>query len=187
VGTTSAVADLELAKRCGAGEHQAQRDLFHRQKRRVHATLYRILGSNHEMDDLAQEAFLEIFKALPAYRGEAALGTWIDRIVVRVAYAYMGWRKRTPVALALVPDIPAGDPSAEERAMSREPARRLYAVLDAVEPRQKIAYVLHIVDGRSIADVAQTMEATNVLMCPSRHTPATKSQSPQRKPVVHTC
>src|SRR3982074_1379159 len=97
VSTLRTVADLELARRCCAGERAAQRDLFQRQKRRVHATLYRVLGSNSAMEDLVQEAFLEIFKALPGYRGEALLGTWIDRIAVRVAYAYMGRRNTAPV------------------------------------------------------------------------------------------
>ena len=98
----------------------AQRDLFQREKRRVHATLYRILGSNADMDDLVQEAFLEIFRALRGFRGEASLGTWIDRITVRVAYAHIARRKAALPSLAVVPDVPAGDASAEERAMGRE-------------------------------------------------------------------
>jgi RNA polymerase sigma-70 factor (ECF subfamily) len=163
VSTLRATGDLELAKRCCAGERAAQRDLFQREKRRVHATLYRILGSNTEMEDLVQEAFVEIFKGLSGYRGEASLGTWVDRITVRVAYAHIARRKAAPVVLAVVPDVPAGDASAEERAMSREAARRLYAVLDRLEARQRIAYVLHVIEGRPIADVARVMDASNVL------------------------
>jgi RNA polymerase sigma-70 factor (ECF subfamily) len=156
-------ADLELARRCCSGERAAQRDLFHRERRRVHAALYRILGTNAEMDDLVQEAFLEVFRALRTFRGEASLGTWIDRIAVRVACAHIARRKRKPVSLELVADVPSRDAGAEQRAMSREAARRLYAVLDGVEPRQRVAYVLHVVEGRPIADVAQVMGATAVL------------------------
>jgi len=157
------VADLELAKRCCAGEHAAQRDLFQREKRRVHATLYRVLGSNAEMDDLVQVAFLEIFKTLRGFRGEASLGTWIDRITVRVAFAHIAHRKTAPVSLAVVADVPTGDASAEERAMTRQAARRLYAVLDRVEARQRIAWVLHVLEGKSIEEVALVMEASAVL------------------------
>jgi RNA polymerase sigma-70 factor (ECF subfamily) len=157
------VADLDLAKRCCAGERSAQRDLFKREKRRVHATLYRVLGSNADIEDLVQEAFLEIFRTLALFRGDASLGTWIDRITVRVAYAHIGRRKPPSVSLAALPDVATGDASAEDRAMSREAARRLYAVLDRIEARQRIAYVLHVIDGRSLADVAQAMEASAVL------------------------
>jgi RNA polymerase sigma-70 factor (ECF subfamily) len=155
--------DLDLAKRCCAGEMTAQRNLFHREQRRVHATLYRVLGSNTDMEDLVQEAFLEIFRALRGFRGEASLGTWIDRITVRVAYAHLR-RRRTPlVSLSVVPDVSSGNPSAEERAIIREAIRRLYAVLDRLEARQRIAWVLHVLEGRAIADVAAAMAASSVL------------------------
>lgn len=163
VSSLHAASDLDLAKRCCAGEATAQRDLFKREKRRVHATLYRVLGNNTpEMDDLVQEAFLEIFRALHSFRGEAALGTWIDRVTVRVAYAHMRRPKSRIVALAVVPDAPSSDPSAEDRAMSRDALRRLYALLERLEARQRIAWVLHVLEGRPIAEVASVMEASVV-------------------------
>jgi RNA polymerase sigma-70 factor (ECF subfamily) len=158
-----ALADLELARRCCSGEAAAQRDLFQREKRRVHAALYRILGSNAEMEDLVQEVFLEVFRTLHNFRGEAQLGTWIDRVAVRVAYAHISRRRTRPRTLELVADTASRHAAADERVMSREAARRLYAILEGVEPRQRIAFVLHVVDGRSIAEVAQAMEATAVL------------------------
>lgn len=160
--SSARTADFELAQRCCAGEPSAQRDLFHREKRRVHATLYRVLGSNSDIDDLIQEAFLEIFRGLAGFRGDASLSTWIDRITVRIAYAYIGRRKVASVPLALVAEVPAGDATAEQRAMSRQAARRLYAVLEGVEARQRIAYLLHVVDSWSIREVAVAMEATEV-------------------------
>ncbi len=155
--------DLELARRCCSGERAAQRALFQRERGRVHATLFRVLGSNTEMDDLVQEAFLEIFKSLRAFRGDASLGTWIDRITVRVAIAHIRRRKARPVPLAIVPDPPSRDPSAEQRAMTRQAARRLYAVLDGLEARLRIAWTLYVLEGRSVAEIASLMEATPVL------------------------
>jgi RNA polymerase sigma-70 factor (ECF subfamily) len=107
--------------------------------------------------------FLEAFRTLHNFRGDAQLGTWIDRIAVRVAYGHISRRRTRPRTLELVADVPSGSAGADERAMSREAARRLYAILDRIEPRQRIAYVLHVVDGRSIADVARAMDATAVL------------------------
>jgi RNA polymerase sigma-70 factor (ECF subfamily) len=159
----AAALDLDLARRCCAGERAAQRDLFQREKRRVHATLYRVLGSNAEMEDLVQEAFLEIFKGLSGFRGEASLGTWIDRVAVRVAYAHIARRKPASVSLSLVSDVRARDATTEERVIGREAARRLYSTLDRVEPRQRIAYVLHVFEGRPVAEVAAAMESTVVL------------------------
>jgi RNA polymerase sigma-70 factor (ECF subfamily) len=154
--------DVELAKRCVSGDPAAQLEVFRLQKQRVHATLYRVLGSNADMEDLVQDTFIEIFRSLPTFRGDALLSTWIDRIAVRVAYAYIGKRKNDAVRLSLVPDVPSRDASAEDRATAREAARRLYAILDKIEPNQRIAYTLHVIDGRPLPEVAEIMNATVV-------------------------
>ena len=160
--STVAPVDVDLARRCVSGDRKAQRDVFERHKRRVHGTLYRILGSNSDIEDLVQEAFVEIFRSLAGFRGEAQLSTWIDRITVRVAYGYFAKRRRDTVRLSVVPDLAAGDPSAEERAMAREAARRLYAVLDRIDPVHRIAFTLHVIDGRPLTEVATAMDASIV-------------------------
>src|SRR4051794_31501992 len=121
--------DLRLAGRCVQGDRAAQRELFHREKRRVHATLDRVLGTNAEMEDLVQDAFIEVFKSLGNFRGEAQLSTWIDRVTVRVAYAYLTRKKTRPARLEAMPEMPSHDPNAEQRALMREAARRMYEVL----------------------------------------------------------
>jgi RNA polymerase sigma-70 factor (ECF subfamily) len=154
--------DVELAKRCLSGDVTAQMEVFRGQKQRVHATLYRILGSNSDVEDLIQEAFIEIFRSLRTFRGEALLSTWVDRITVRVAFAHIARRKPDAVRLSVVPETASSDASSEDRAAAREAARRLYAILEHLEPNQRIAYTLHVVDGRPIAEVARAMNATEV-------------------------
>jgi RNA polymerase sigma factor (sigma-70 family) len=155
-----ALNDLSLAQRCVAGDRSAQREVFDREVRRVHAALYRILGSNAFMDDLMQEAFLEVFRSLKSFRGEASLSTWVDRCTVRVAYAQLSKKRRRFPQLELVPDVPDADPNAEERAMAREAARHLYAELDRIEPNHRVAFALHAIEGRPIEEVAKVMEAS---------------------------
>lgn len=137
-------------------------EVFRRQKQRVHATLYRILGSNSEIDDLIQDTFIEIFRSLPSFRGDALLSTWVDRIAVRVAYGHIARRKPETVRLSLVPETPAEGADAEDRAVAREAARRLYAILDRIEPNQRIAYTLVVIDGRPLPEVAKIMNASVV-------------------------
>ena len=119
-----------------------------------------MLGSNADIDDLIQDTFIEIFRSLPGFRGDALLSTWVDRIAVRVAYGYIARRKPETVRLSVVPDAPSRDASAEERALAREAARRLYAILDRVEANQRIAYTLHVIDGRPLPEVAKIMNAS---------------------------
>jgi RNA polymerase sigma-70 factor (ECF subfamily) len=51
----------------------------------VFSTLIRLTGSREHIDDLAQEVFLRLYRALPAFRGEALLSTYLYRIIANVA------------------------------------------------------------------------------------------------------
>lgn len=155
-------SDAELVSRCVAGDPAAQRRLFDREYPRVHATLYRILGSNHAIDDVLQETFLSVFRALAQFRGEASLATWIDRCAVHAAFAHLrsGRGRRH---LELLPEsLASGAPSAERRVLAREAARRLYATLEKLEPKQRLAFALHAIDGRPLQEVAKLMDASLV-------------------------
>ena len=128
----------------------------------MHATLYRIFGSNRQIEDVLQEVFLQVFRSLASFRGESSLATWIDRCTVRVAFADLARGRRRGPDLELVPEIPSGDPSAERIAVARDATRRLYAALDAIDPKQRLAFVLHEVEGHSLAEVAELMESNVV-------------------------
>jgi RNA polymerase sigma-70 factor, ECF subfamily len=157
--TTIDVATVELARRASAGDRAAQRTLFRDLKRPMHATLYRVLGSNRQVEDLLQEAFIELFRSLPSYRGEAKLTTWADRITTRVAYRHLR-RQR----LALAADLPAESQSVagtpEHDLHAKEGVRRLYAALEAMKPHYRIAFALFSIDGRSLKEVASATGVT---------------------------
>lgn len=154
--------DLALARRAAAGDRAAQRELFHAQRGSVHHTLYRILGSNRELEDLIQDAFLEIFRGLGAFRGDSTLSRWCQTIATRTAYLAISRRKLASIELALVEDQLAGDADTRRHAQMREVARRLYVALDRIEPKQRIAFALAVVDGLPLAEVAHLTESTVV-------------------------
>ena len=169
-----ALADLVLVDRCLEGEQAATRELFRAHQRRVHATLFRVLGGNREMDDLLQETFIQVFRSLGGFRGEARLSTWIDRIAARVAYRYLAGRKGAAPMVMLDEETmdagvrgggagggaSGGGGAAAERAFAREGVRRLYAALDQLAPASRLAFALHELDGRSVAEVARTVGAS---------------------------
>ena len=160
-GLITAPEDLELVKRCVAGDRKAQRALFARERNHVHWTLFRILGHSQHLEDLIQDAFLEVFRSLSTFRGESSLATWVERCTVRVAYGYFR-RKALVPRLEPVLELVNGAPSAEQRVMHREAARRLYALLDRLEPSQRIAYTLHELDDKPLKEVAVLMQASLV-------------------------
>ena len=155
--------DLALAQRAADGDRAAQRELFHNLKNAVHHTLFRILGANRDIEDLVQDAFLEIFRALPSFRGDSSLGRWAQTIATRTAYLAIERRKPTPVDLEVVEDeIVDRDPDAHRIALARQAARRLSAALDRIDAKQRIAVALAVIDGLSLAEVANLTESSVV-------------------------
>jgi RNA polymerase sigma-70 factor (ECF subfamily) len=154
--------DRDLVARCVAGDRSAQRRLFENEKRRVHATLFRVLGPNAYLDDLVQDVFLSVFRSLQSFRGESSLSTWVDRCAVRAALTHMRSRRGRQHLELVADSVASGDPSAERRALAREATRHLYAALDALPAKQRMAFALSAIDGRDLAEVASLMGATSV-------------------------
>jgi RNA polymerase sigma-70 factor (ECF subfamily) len=155
--------DVALAQRATGGDRAAQRELFQHVKLSVHHTLFRILGSNRELEDLIQDAFLEIFRALPSFRGDSSLARWCQTIATRQAYLAISKRKPPSVELELVEDALADrDPDAARVAHARQAARRLYAALDRLDPKHRIAFALAVIDGLPLAEVAELTESSVV-------------------------
>lgn len=149
---------LALATAAAAGQPLAQRQVFRMLKRVVHGTLYRIVGNNRNIEDLVQDSFIEIYRSLHNYRGDAKLTTWADRITVRVAYRHL---RRRDFLLSDIEAAAVWEP-AESRADAREGLRRLYAALNRLNPEQRVAFALFAIDGRSLIEVAAVTDVTVV-------------------------
>jgi RNA polymerase sigma-70 factor (ECF subfamily) len=124
----------------------------------VHHTLYRILGSNQDMEDVLQETFLEVFRSMARYAARSSLVTWCCAIASHVALGHLRSRRRPVVELTA--DVPAPDPDAERVTLAREAARRLYIALDKIEAAQRIAFALAVVDGRPLQEVAELTDSS---------------------------
>src|SRR5581483_7766598 len=77
--------DAELAARAGRGDTAAFEALMRRHNRTLFRTARAILRDDAEAEDALQEAYLHAYRALPGFRSEARLGTWLVRIVANEA------------------------------------------------------------------------------------------------------
>ncbi len=87
--TKSIRTESELIRACLADDRLAQRELYERYKRAMFTTAYRITGDFQSAEDVLQEAFVRIFRALSRFRQESTLGAWIKTIVVRTALSHI--------------------------------------------------------------------------------------------------
>ena len=112
------------------------------------------------MDDLLQETFIQVFTSLKGFRGEARLATWIDRIAVRVAYRHLSRGKAAALTTELHDVVDPGVGGADRRLLAREGVRRFYAALADLSPAARVAFTLHELDGRSVAEVADCVDSS---------------------------
>jgi RNA polymerase sigma-70 factor, ECF subfamily len=166
MGRTSPAArpldDLEVAARCARGDRAAQRHLFDREVDRVHATLYRVLGPSRESEDLVQDVFLEVFRSIASYRGDARLATWISRVTAHVAYGHMAKKRPAAARLESVPEPESPEPPSDQQAAVRRAMRRVHELLGDLDPKVRLAFCLHVLDGQPLTEVAAAMRATLV-------------------------
>jgi RNA polymerase sigma-70 factor (ECF subfamily) len=160
--TTADDAQRDLLRRCAAGERAAQTRLFRQEVRRVHGLLYRVLGSSGALEDLIQESFLRVFRSLPQFRGDSQLSTWIGGIALNVAYGHLRSNPPQPVRLELVPDARASVADVDQQVAARQGLQRVYQILGRMDPRLRIAFTLHAIDGRSLREVADLTSSSLV-------------------------
>ena len=142
--------DAEIVAACIAGDVAAQRALFRREYPRVNATVFRLVGSARDADDLVQETFIAVFRGLARFRGDSKLSTWIDRIAVRVVFHHIRSRGRAPIPLDLIGDVEGVGGTTDAQAHARDGLRRFYAALADLTPEARTAFALFAIDGRSI-------------------------------------
>lgn len=152
--------EADLIAACVRGDEQAQRLLFRREYPRVKATVYRLIGDVRDVDDLIQETFIAVFRSLSAFRGDAKLSTWIDKIAVRQTFHHIRARK-PQVSIDLVEEPEAGG-DVQDQMHARDGLRRLYAALEKLSPEARTAFALYAIDGRSIANAAEVSGASVV-------------------------
>ena len=102
-----------LVDRARHRDPAAFRDLFHAHVGSVQRVVRRMIGPRPEVEDLVQTAFVEAFRSLPDFRGDALFSTWLTRIAMRVTMRAA--RRRHPASASLddvvEPAAPASGPS----------------------------------------------------------------------------
>ncbi len=149
-------ADEAIMQLVQAGrEQEAFERLVPAYRRRVFGLAYSILRDRAAAEDLAQEVFVKLWRALPRYDGRAQLSTWIYAITRNAAVSALRSRRRTvslsdPAVLGEVEGIAATPADAHGEAALR---RRIEALPD----KQRQAITLYYLDERSVGEVAGMM------------------------------
>jgi RNA polymerase sigma-70 factor (ECF subfamily) len=145
------------------GDGAAFARLFRLHADAVRTRITRLVGPVPERDDLVQKVFIAFHRALPAYRGEARLSTFLHRIAVNTAYDHLRARRHGTDcedlydAEALAEHL---SPTLEDQVAARTNLARMLALLERLSPKKRIAFILVAVEGCSLAEAAALIGAT---------------------------
>jgi RNA polymerase sigma-70 factor (ECF subfamily) len=160
--TADAAEDARLVAAAERGDRSAFDRLYRRHLDSVYARLTRVIGPVSDRDDLVQQIFVDVYRALPRFRGEASFSTFLHRIVLNVAYEHLARRRRgrtEPLDDRLLEALMAPAASPEQRAREREELRRIFALMDHLSPKRRAAFVLVAVECMSLDEAASLLDA----------------------------
>ena len=159
--------DQELVERVQQGEKGAFDILVRRYEHKLVNVISRYIRDPSEVHDVAQEAFIKAYRALPNFRGDSAFYTWLYRIAINTAKNHLVASSRRPPG----DDVDAQDAeqfeadsglkeyaTPERLALSSELATTIQAAIDELPEELRTAIVLRELDGLSYDEIAAAME-----------------------------
>ena len=159
--------DKQLVDQVMAGNKNAFNLLVMRYQHRVVALIARFVQDPQEVEDVAQEAFIKAYRALPLFRGDSAFYTWLYRIAVNTAKNYLVARSRRPPAQDLEIDEvePSGTGSVfheiespEGSLSTSELQAAIEVAMDSLPEELKTAFILREFSGLSYEDITEVMD-----------------------------
>ena len=187
--------DAELVARVQQGDKRAFDLLVLKYQRKIMRLLSRMLRDPGDVEDVAQEAFIKAYRALPQFRGDSAFYTWLYRIAINTARNWQAASARRPNTSNVIEtedgetfsqiDNLTDISTPESLVASRQIVETVNTAISALPEELRTAIILREIEGMSYEDIAQTMQ------CPigtvrSRIFRAREAIAAQLRPVLDT-
>lgn len=207
----SGMSEAEAIDRAKQGDGECFEFLYKLHKRRVYSVCLRMIGDVEMAEDLAQEAFLQLFRKIASFRGDSAFSTWLHRLTVNIVLMRVRKRGLPEVYLedTLEPTEEGGPQKqygAEDQVLAGSIDRvNLGRVIESLPPGYRIIFVLHDVEGYEHNEIAEMLgcsvgnsksqlhkarmrlrEQLNVTRAENSRRPAPRKMKTQREVTVAT-
>jgi RNA polymerase sigma-70 factor (ECF subfamily) len=159
--------DQQLVERAQRGDKKAFELLVSKYQRKLGRLLSRFIRDPAEVEDVAQEAFIKAYRALPSFRGESAFYTWLYRIGINTAKNYLvALGRRAPTTTEFdseeAENFEDGDQlrdanTPENELMSKQIAQTVNDTMEELPEELRTAIVLREIDGLSYEEIATVM------------------------------
>src|SRR5712691_12240524 len=156
----------ERVEACRRGDRAALESVLREHIPMLSHLIARLVRNRTEVDDILQNTLTGAVVGFPRFRGESSIATWLAQIASRQVQDHWRRQARRKLVTELDPEL-AGEPveatipgRIDDQADARRRLARLEFHLAAIGTRKRLAFVLHVIDGRPVAEVATLMKAT---------------------------
>ena len=154
-------ADLALVVSYQRGSGHALSEIYRKHGKRVESVARNLLGPSSEVEDVVQDVFIELQRALFKFRGDARFTTWLHRIAVNVSLQYLrrgrrkGWLRW--LGLDDATNAPAAMHHNEGRLEARDICRQLYDILGTLPEKKYAVFALYELEGMTLEEISTTL------------------------------
>jgi len=148
--------DETLVRHAVDGDERAMRQLWSRHAPRIDAVIRRLVSDPDAAADVAQEVWIQIFRALPGFRGDARFATWAHRIAVNATLNALRRQRRSAVETSLEDDSASVEPDVDGRFVMAS----IEAAATRLAPGARTVFMLHDVEGFTHEEIAASLGIT---------------------------
>jgi RNA polymerase sigma-70 factor (ECF subfamily) len=163
------VSDLELVKRCQAGQTEAFDELVTRYRTRVFAMIYNMVHNEQDAWDLAQDSFVKAWKSIKRFRRHSSFYTWVYRIVMNVTIDWLR-KKQIKGAGSEFDDsiqlkeidpasrtVPKAEPLPHERMERTEIRGKIDNAIGQLSPEHRAVILMKEIEDMQYHEIAETL------------------------------
>jgi RNA polymerase sigma-70 factor (ECF subfamily) len=159
------IEDTALMAKVGGGDTAAFEQLIERHQALVIGTVGRMLGTNLDVEDVAQQVFIRVWKSAPRYKPTAKFTTWLLTITRNLVFNELRRRKRHPtetIDLSQTEEsvpLPDPDPRGPDQALLEDELQRaIDEAIQALPEKQRLALILRRYEEKSYEEIAQVLD-----------------------------
>jgi RNA polymerase sigma-70 factor, ECF subfamily len=149
--------DAAIVRRAIEGDERAMRLLWNQHAPHVDAVVRRLAGDPDLAEDIAQEVWIQIFRALPSWRGDAKFSTWVHRVAINRTLNAL---RRTRRLASLETGIEEDSASVEQDGERSMLAASIDAAARQLSPGARTVFLLHDVEGYTHEEIAAELGIT---------------------------
>jgi len=163
--------DTRLVERVCAGDIYAFQEIVERYKKKIYCIAYDIVGDHHEAEDVSQEVFIKMYRALVRFRKDAKMSSWLYQITVNSAIDSIRKKKARPhIHVEDIEQVSFRERSLESASPEANPERRAVSslmqhhidqALHKITPQERAVFVMRHYNEFKIKEIADVLEVSS--------------------------